>query len=56
MAEKILKTRKQISSSIRNDLWDWIQEESAKTDVPISKLLDRSIESLIEKKVVEQKR
>ncbi|MNC15661.1 Ribbon-helix-helix domain protein [compost metagenome] len=49
MAEKILKSRKQISSSIRNDLWDWVQEESTKTDIPISKLLDRAIEAYKEK-------
>lgn len=49
MAEKVLKSRTQISSSIRNDLWDWVKEESSKTDVPISKLLDRAIEAYREK-------
>ena len=46
MAEKILKTRTQISSSVRNDLWEWMRAESERTDVPISKLIDRAIEAL----------
>ena len=46
MAEKILKTRKQLCTSVRNDLYEWIHQESKRSDVPITRLIDRAIEAL----------
>lgn len=51
MAKKILKTRTQISTTIRDELWEWVKDKSDKTDIPISKLMDRAIEAYQEKVV-----
>ena len=39
-----LKTRSPISSTIKKELHEWLKNYSEKTGVPISKLLDKSIE------------
>lgn len=43
-----LKTRVPISSTIKTDLHKWVKQYSEKTGIPISKLLDKSIECLKE--------
>lgn len=39
-----LKTRVPISSTIKIDLYEWLKQYSEETGIPISKLLDKSIE------------
>ncbi|MDK2600737.1 ribbon-helix-helix domain-containing protein [Bacillus stercoris] len=46
MAKKILKTRKQFTSTLRNDLLDDLKDLSDETKIPISKLLDEAVELL----------
>ncbi len=40
-----LKTRVPISSTIKIELHEWLKQYSETTGIPISKLLDKSIES-----------
>jgi predicted DNA-binding protein len=47
LAEKILRNRTQFSSTLRNDLYESLQQLSKKTDVPLSKLLDRAVEAFL---------
>jgi vacuolar-type H+-ATPase subunit E/Vma4 len=48
LAKKILKTRSQITSTLRNELYEEIKNLSDSTDIPISKLLDQAVELLLE--------
>ncbi|STO12876.1 Ribbon-helix-helix domain [[Flavobacterium] thermophilum] len=48
MAKKILRHRSQITSTIDPKLHEELRKLSETTDIPISKLLDRAIELLIE--------
>ena len=43
MAEKILKTRIQFSSTLKIELFDKLKGYSELTDIPISKILDRCV-------------
>lgn len=52
MAKKVLKNRSQITSTLRNELYDQLKELSNDTDIPISKLLDQAVELLFEKRGV----
>jgi hypothetical protein len=45
-----LKTRTPISNSIKTDLYEWLKKYSEETGIPISKLLDKSIESFMSAK------
>lgn len=49
MAIKVLKNRKQFTSTLRNDLHDLIREYSDKTGVPLTKILDKAIEEYLKK-------
>lgn len=40
-----LKTRTPISNSVKTELYEWLKNYSESTGIPISKLLDKSIES-----------
>lgn len=42
-----LRNRKKIASTIRNDLHSSLKEIANETEIPISKLLDKAIELLI---------
>lgn len=44
-----LKYRVPISSTVNKEVWQELQKISKETDIPISRLLDRSIKLLIEK-------
>lgn len=44
-----LKHRTPISSTINKEIWEELVKISQETDIPISRLLDRSIKLLIEK-------
>lgn len=48
MAKKVLRNRKQFNSTVNPDLLDAIRQISDQTDIPISKLVDKAIELLIE--------
>jgi vacuolar-type H+-ATPase subunit E/Vma4 len=48
LAKKVLKTRSQITSTLRNELYEEIKNLSDSTDIPISKLLDQAVELLLE--------
>ncbi|OAO82577.1 ribbon-helix-helix domain-containing protein [Anoxybacillus flavithermus] len=48
MASKELKTRTQFGSTLKNELYNELKKISDKTSIPISKLLDKAIELLIE--------
>lgn len=48
MAKKILRHRSQITSTIKPELHEELRKISETTDIPISKLLDKAIELLIE--------
>jgi len=50
MAKKVLKNRSQITSTLKNELYDQLKELSNETDIPISKLLDQAVELLFEKR------
>jgi hypothetical protein len=39
-----LKTRTAISNSVKTELYNWLKEYSENTGIPVSKLLDKSIE------------
>jgi len=39
-----LKTRTPISSTVKTELHQWLKQYSEETGIPISKLLDKSIE------------
>lgn len=45
-----LKTRKNLSSTVENELLDKLRALSDETKVPISKLLDEAIEDLLVKR------
>lgn len=49
MAKKVLKNRTQITSTLRNELYEQIKQLSDNTDIPISKLLDQAVEMLLER-------
>lgn len=49
MAIKVLKNRKQFTSTLRNDLFNKLREHSDKTDIPLTKILDRAIEEYLER-------
>lgn len=44
LANKDLKTRTPISNSVKTELWAKFKAYSDETGIPISKLLDKSIE------------
>jgi predicted DNA-binding ribbon-helix-helix protein len=44
-----LKHRTPISSTVNKEIWAELQKIAKETDIPISRLLDRSIKLLIEK-------
>ena len=48
MANKELKNRTQIGSAIDKELYSWLKQYSKDTSIPISKLLDKSIQLLKE--------
>lgn len=48
MGKKDLKTRTQFTNTLNNDLYAQIKEVSKHTSIPVSKLLDRSVEKLLE--------
>jgi predicted DNA-binding ribbon-helix-helix protein len=48
MAKKVLKTRSQFTSTLKNELYDKLKELSDESKVPISKLLDEAVEALLE--------
>ncbi|AJA41351.1 Arc-like repressor [Geobacillus virus E3] len=48
MADKILRNRSQITSTVKPHLHDELRKISEATGFPISRLLDRAIELLIE--------
>lgn len=50
MAERVLKTRTQFTSTLKNELFLELKEMSEQTDIPISKLLDRAVEQYLENK------
>lgn len=50
MPKKILKTRKQFTSTLQNGLYEELQELSRVTKVPISKLLDEAVGRLLEER------
>lgn len=53
MAKKVLKTRTQFTSTLRNDLYALLKKRSEETRVPISRLLDMAVEwSLGEEKEI----
>lgn len=54
MAKPVFKDRKPINSSLRNELWDWLDAYSKKTMIPKSKLLDQAIQLLMDNKRTEQ--
>jgi hypothetical protein len=43
MAEKILKTRTQISSTLKNEIYSSLQKYSKDSNIPISKILDMAV-------------
>lgn len=47
MAKKVLKNRKQFTSTLENGLYEGLQQMSNETKVPISKLLDMAIHPLL---------
>ena len=49
MAKPSLVNRVRIGSPIDKELYEWLKSYSSKTDIPISKLLDRAIKEMREK-------
>jgi hypothetical protein len=49
VADRGLKTRVPISSTIKTDLNDALKKLSEETRIPISKLLDEALEDLLKK-------
>lgn len=47
MANKDLKTRTPISNSVKTEIWIEFKAYAKETGIPISKLLDKSIELLL---------
>lgn len=45
-----LTTRTAFSNALRTDLWEKLTNESAKTGIPLSRLLDKCVEAYFEKK------
>jgi hypothetical protein len=50
MAKKVLKTRTQFTSTLKNSLHKDLRELSTESSVPISRLLDVAVRKLLEKK------
>lgn len=50
MAIKILKNRKQFTSTLRNDLYEKLREYSKATGIPLTKIIDKAIEEYLEKR------
>lgn len=48
MAEKILRTRKQVSVTLENEIKDRLMEISKETDIPMSRLMDRAMKMYID--------
>jgi hypothetical protein len=48
MANKDLKTRTPISNAVDTKLWNKFKQYSDETKIPISKLLDKSIELFLD--------
>lgn len=48
-AKAHLKNRSRVGSTINNELWQQFQELSRQTRIPISRLLDESVEDIIQK-------
>lgn len=46
MAKKVLRNRSQITSTIDPEMHETLRSISEQTDIPISKLLDKSVELL----------
>ncbi len=49
MAKKVLKTRTQFTSTLRNPIYKGLQIMSQETHVPMSKLLDQCVGEMIRK-------
>lgn len=47
MANKDLKTRTPISNSVKTELWNELKQFSDTTGIPLSKLLDKAIETFL---------
>ena len=47
MAKKVLKNRSQITSTLKNELYQDLKNLSEETDIPISKLLDKAVTLLL---------
>jgi predicted DNA-binding protein len=47
MAERILKNRKQFTTTLKNELYEAFDKLSQETSIPKSKLMDKAIEMLI---------
>jgi hypothetical protein len=43
-AIKVLKNRKQFTSTLRNDLFEKIRDYSQETGIPLTKILDKALE------------
>lgn len=54
MSETKNKYRRRISSSLDPELWKSLEEMSARSDVPISRLIDRAIKLLLEQEKSEE--
>ena len=50
MAKKILVTRTQFTSTLKNGLWEDLKKLSDDSKVPISKLLDEAVRGLLEER------
>lgn len=48
MTKKVLKTRTQFTSTLKNELYEALRALSKETKVPISRLIDEAVEGLIE--------
>ncbi|WEG18493.1 ribbon-helix-helix domain-containing protein [Alkalihalophilus pseudofirmus] len=54
MARKVVRKRSQINATINKELHEEIRNLSLETDIPISKLLDKAIEMLLNEMVEKQ--
>ena len=50
MAKKVLVNRTQFTSTLENKLYEDLKELSKESKVPISKLLDQAVRSLLEER------
>jgi len=50
MAKKVLKTRTQFTSTLSNELYEALRNLSTDSKVPISRLLDEAVGTLLEER------